>query len=473
MFRHRASSYRRNLLIASLAAIAVFALTRELVKLWIDPTSLLGWAIALMLGVGSAALVLYLETGSLFFSRPSQKPLLDPTKYLARVMRSLELVTDPVQLQNTIAAHISEIIDAPAVALFLRDPDEERFALGKQIGYQDSEVGQLVFERPGRLVGWLKTNQTALWVHRDREIVEYLDQYERQILKQLDVDLCLPFSAMNRLVGFAFVRTRSETSVADEGFLRRFCFQIGLALENALLYQQQRVRLRRLYRAERLATTGQLAAGAAHEIRNPLAAISSSIQYLSEEFPPDHRKREIVDGLLEEVDRINRIIEGLLSFARPAQPKKERISLRGLLEQTILLARSTAKKSGVEVESDFSAGDDRIEADPAQLRQVFLNIIMNSIQAMPRGGRLRIKFSRSERKLFATPGGHRFRIEFTDTGVGMSPEQLERAFDPFYSTKPEGTGLGLPISYSIVRSHGGEMDIESQPGRGTTVRVEL
>jgi len=107
------------------------------------------------------------------------------------------------------------------------------------------------------------------------------------------------------------------------------------------------------------------------------------------------------------------------------------------------------------------------------LRQVFLNIIMNSIQAMPRGGRLRIEFSRSERKLFATPGGHRFRIEFTDTGIGMSPEQLERAFDPFYSTKPEGTGLGLPISYSIVRSHGGEMDIESQPGRGTTVRVEL
>ena len=473
MFRHRASSYRRRLLIASLAATAVFALTRELVKLWIDPTSLLGWAIALMLGVGSAALVLYLETGSLFPCRPSQKPLLDPTNYLARVMRSLELVTDPVQLQNTIAAHISETIDAPAVALFLRDPDEERFALGVKIGYQDSEVGQLVFERSRRLVGWLKTNQTALWVHRDREIVEYLDRYERQILEQLDVDLCLPFSAMNRLVGFAFVRTRSETSVADEGFLRRFCFQIGLALENALLYQQQRVRLRRLYRAERLATTGQLAAGAAHEIRNPLAAISSSIQYLSEEFPPDHRKRKIVDGLLEEVDRINRIIEGLLSFARPAQPKKERISLRGLLEQSVLLVRSTAKKSGVEMESDFSAGDDRIEADPAQLRQVFLNIIMNSIQAMPRGGRLRIKFSRSERKLFATPGGHRFRIEFTDTGVGMSPEQLERAFDPFYSTKPEGTGLGLPISYSIVRSHGGEMDIESQPGRGTTVRVEL
>jgi signal transduction histidine kinase len=162
-----------------------------------------------------------------------------------------------------------------------------------------------------------------------------------------------------------------------------------------------------------------------------------------------------------------------LSFARPAEPEKERISLKGLLEQTVLLIRSTAQKSGVEVESAFSSGDDRIEADPAQLRQVFLNIMMNSVQAMPRGGQLRTKFSCLEQRLFSTPGGHRFRIEFTDTGVGMSPEQLERAFDPFYTTKPDGTGLGLPISYSIIRSHGGEIDMESQFGKGTTVRIEI
>ena len=474
MSRHGANSYSRNLLIAPIAAILVFALSRELMKLWIGSDSLLGWLIALVAGIGSAGLILYFGADFLFPSRVRQKTFLDPTEYIVGVMRSLELIADSVQLQNAIAAQICEILDAPAVALFLRDPDEERFTLGKQIGYQDLEVEQLVFERSGRLVGWLKTNQATLWVHRDQEIVEYLDDYERQILEKLGVDLCLPFSAMNKLVGFAFVQTRSETSlIVKEELLRRFCFQMGLALQNALLYDQQRIRLRRLYRAERLATTGQLAAGAAHEIRNPLATISSSIQYLSEEFPPDHRKRKIVDGLLEEVDRINRIIEGLLSFARPAEPEKERVSLRGLLEQTVLLVRSTAQKSGVEVESALSSGDDRIEADPAQLRQVFLNIIMNSIQAMPRGGQLKISFSRSEQRLFSTPGGHRFRIEFTDTGVGMSPEQLERAFDPFYTTKPDGTGLGLPISYSIVRSHGGEVDLESQFGKGTTVRIEI
>jgi signal transduction histidine kinase len=281
MPRHGASSYSRNLLIAPIAAIVVFALSRELTKLWIGSDSLFGWAIALVAGIGSAALILYLETGSLFPSGARQKTCLDPTEYIVGVMRSLELIADPVQLQNAIAAQICEMLDAPAAALFLRDPDEERFTLGKQIGYQNVEIDQLVFERRGRLVGWLKTNQTALWVHGDREVVEYLEDYERQILEKLGVDLCLPFSAMNRLVGFAFIQTRSEASLmVREELLRRFCFQIGLALQNALLYDQQRFRLRRFYRAERLATTGQLAAGAAHEIRNPLAAISSSIQYL-------------------------------------------------------------------------------------------------------------------------------------------------------------------------------------------------
>ncbi|RKY57257.1 MAG: hypothetical protein DRP95_07200 [Candidatus Latescibacterota bacterium] len=462
-------AFHVRILGACAVGVLTFALLREAMGLLTRPGIWSAWLLPLSAGIGSTYLCLLLAR-----LREEGREAAGAMGYgeaVAELTRSLELIVDPQQLQAAVLGRIGELFGADGVVLFLRDPEGGRFTFRGQVGYEGFSLEEVAFEERGRLAGWLMTNQAVLSVGRDREVVEYLLEHERGVLERLGVDFCLPFGAMNRLVGIALVKAGDMGLPKDLGFLRALSLQVGLALENALLYEQQKLRLRRLYRAERLATVGQLAAGVAHEVRNPLAIISSTVQYLIGEFPPGHRKREMAEGLLEEVDRIDQIVEGLLSFARPAEPKKERVSIRELLEQTLLLARTAAGKAGVEVETDFPLGDDRMDLDPSQMKQVFLNVVVNAIQAMPQGGKLRIRLSRIEGGLLS--GGHRFRIEFVDTGVGMSPEQLERAFDPFYTTKPDGTGLGLPISYSIVKSHGGEMDIESRPGKGTTVRIEL
>ena len=425
------------------------------------------WVIPLALGVGTAvSCALMMDRLWARPQRSKEKGKVDPRQKWSELARALELVVGSEQLESLVVGQISEWFEGAQTVLFVKSPDEDQFVFSAQTGREDHAYDRLAFEETGRLAAWLRTNETLLSLREDQEVVEFLSEGERSVLAQLDADFCLPLCAMNKLVGIAFIHTEKNILPESTGDLS---FQVGLALENALLADQQRLRLRRLYRAERLATTGQLAAGAAHEIRNPLTAISSAIQFLMEDFPPDHRKRKVADGLLEEVDRIVRIIEGLLSFARPAEPTKEWTHLEPLLNQTILLVRTTAEKQGVEIATDFSVEDDRIKADPALLTQVFLNLTMNGIQAMPEGGTLRIRLSSAE----GIRGGHRFRIAFEDNGVGISPEHLEQIFDPFYTTKEDGTGLGLPISYGIVRSHGGEIDVESQEGEGTRVCVLL
>ena len=431
------------------------------------------WVIPLSLGVGTAFFcALMMDRLWTQQQRTKEQGKVDPRQKWSELARALELVVGSEQLESLIVGQISDWFDGAQTVLFVKPPDEDRFVFSAQIGREDHAYDRLTFAETGSLAAWLRTNETLLSLREDREVVEYLSEGERSALARLDADLCLPLCAMNKLVGMAFIHSEGGHTISEgisPASTEDLSFQVGLALENALLADQQKLRLRRLYRAERLATTGQLAAGAAHEIRNPLTAISSAIQFLTEDFPPDHRKRSVAEGLLEEVDRINRIIEGLLSFARPAEPTKEWTHLKPLLDQTLLLVQTTAEKRNVEIVTDFSAEDDRIKADPALLTQVFLNLTMNGIQAMPEGGRLNIRLASAEE----ARRGHRFRIAFEDSGVGISPEHLEQIFDPFYTTKEDGTGLGLPISYGIVRSHGGEMDVESEVGKGTKVVVML
>lgn len=373
-----------------------------------------------------------------------------------QIARTLELVVDAEQLQGVIMGYMVDLYGAKRGALLLRNEETGRLQAVWRSGYEEEDI---FFEVEGRLVRWLQVNEVALRPLEQGEVVDYLEEGER--LRLLGVELCVPLHAMNRMIGLILLgELEGDGRVEVPPYLLT---QIGLALQNAALFAQQQLRLRRLSRAERLATAGELAASAAHEIRNPLTAISSAVQLMGEAFLPGNPRREVADSVMREIDRINQIVEGLLSFARPAEPSRETIYLRQVLEEGMGLVRTMAGKAGVEMEMAFEADRDRLEGDRDQLIQVFINLLMNSIQAMPEGGRLRVRVSRPRR----------YRIEVEDSGMGMSAEEMERAFDPFYTTKERGTGLGLPICYGIVRSHGGEIDIESAPGEGTVVRVEL
>jgi signal transduction histidine kinase len=278
---------------------------------------------------------------------------------------------------------------------------------------------------------------------------------------------------MNQVRGMVCIGGKEDDVPFDNNelhYLKIFLDQAGFAFENALLYQSQKERTRKMYRADRLATLGELSAGAAHEIRNPLTSIRSSIQFLKRKLK-DSTDIEMANDLISEVDRINEIIEGMLSFAKPQPLKKENTLLKTILIQTVQLVSNTARKKDIEICLNYQAGREDIFADPGQLKQLFLNIIMNAIQAIENiPGKIDINVIFSERKNKYTPA---YLIEFIDNGKGISNENIDKIFDPFYTTKNEGTGLGLSISYGIINQHGGDIEFFSEPGKGTKVKIRI
>jgi two-component system sensor histidine kinase PilS (NtrC family) len=224
-------------------------------------------------------------------------------------------------------------------------------------------------------------------------------------------------------------------------------------------HMEQQVR-----RSDRLAAIGELAAGMAHEIRNPLASLSGSITMLSEELQLEGTGRELMDVVKSEISRLDALITDFLGFASPREPLARRTDLGALARETAALLRQSDQGSWrIEVveEGDLPAV---AEVDPQLVRQVFWNLSRNAIEAMPAGGPLVIRVHAAFDAVTVT---------FADRGGGIPPAAMPKIFTPFFSTKERGTGLGLAIVFKIVEAHSGRVDVESAPGRGTTVRVNF
>ncbi len=218
-------------------------------------------------------------------------------------------------------------------------------------------------------------------------------------------------------------------------------------------------------RQDQLAALGRMAASIAHEIRNPLAAMRGSIQMLHHEMQGESSRKDLMEIILRESDRLNRIITDFLNYARPRSVSHARIDIGELLHQTFTLLRYSPEiNERQSVAEEVIDGPLSADADAEQLQQVFWNLARNALQSMPEGGTLRARVSRNSKS--------RLRITFTDTGRGMSPAQVEHLFEPFSSTTG-GTGLGLSIVYQIIREHGGTINVRSHEGQGTTITIEL
>lgn len=223
---------------------------------------------------------------------------------------------------------------------------------------------------------------------------------------------------------------------------------------------------RQLVQMERLAAAGQLAAQFAHEVGTPLNLISGHIQLLRSRPNDDDATRRF-DIIFSQIERIERIVRRLLDSTRRPKPELIPINLEQFLQQVIEIAAPTLKSRNIELVAELDPTLPAVNGSPEQLQQVFINLIDNSLDAMPHGGRLLIKTRRAD-------DGH-VVIECDDTGVGMSPEVLSRVFEPFFTTKPEGlgSGLGLSIVRQIIREHGGDISIESKPDQGTRFTITL
>ena len=216
-------------------------------------------------------------------------------------------------------------------------------------------------------------------------------------------------------------------------------------------------------RSERLAAVGGLAAGLAHEIRNPLASMCGSIEILGGSPRLDEQERRLMHVVLSEAERLEALVRDFLSFARPAPPRLEALDGAQAVAETVELFRPQAAARGIDLEIR-AEGPLSIRADPRQLRQVLWNLLGNAADATAAGGRVRVHLSRHNQHAL---------LEVADSGEGIGAEDLKRIFDPFFTTKERGTGLGLAIVHRIVEAHGGELSVRSEPGKGSTFRVAL
>ena len=275
--------------------------------------------------------------------------------------------------------------------------------------------------------------------------------------------------------GFAIAWTREpHRFTPDELRLAEsIALQASVASDNSRLYEDLKHQMAELKRTQaqliqstKLAAIGELAANIAHEINNPLTSVLGFSSYLAERIPVGEPMREELDLIQEEAGRARDIVRDLLHFSRQREFVPQIIDLNAVLEQTMAMVRRQGALDAVTLQEQYAPGLPPVEVDPTRIKQVFLNLINNAVYVMKDGGTLTLRSSLD---------GDMVRVEVVDTGIGIAPEHRDRIFEPFFTTKPDvsGTGLGLSVSLGIVQSHGGTIEVTSEPGQGSTFTVKL
>jgi signal transduction histidine kinase len=226
----------------------------------------------------------------------------------------------------------------------------------------------------------------------------------------------------------------------------------------------QRLHQTQISRAEHLATLGELAAGLAHEIRNPLAGIAGVIEIIGRDLPKESPARTVLKDVRSEVLHINKIVSELLEIARPKSPDFRVADLNATAEHAVLFARDQATARGVSIDLVKDPADQKIEHDSGQIHQVLLNLLLNGVQACEQGGKVSLEVSHEDGIAYLT---------VVDTGKGIPPDILPNIFRPFFTTKGNGTGLGLSLARRMVENHGGRLEVDSWLGKGSRFTVSL
>jgi signal transduction histidine kinase len=288
----------------------------------------------------------------------------------------------------------------------------------------------------------------------------------------LEAEASIPFISKGQLIGMINLShkfTKDIYSQEDIELLTTLANQTAIAIENARLYEDLKKSKSYMRRADRLASLGTLTAGIAHEIRNPLVAIKTFTQLLPDRLEDEEFRRHFLSVASGEVDRISSLVNELLDFARTSDPKLEMEDVNNILDGMILLISTESKKKHIEIVKEYGQDMPLINIDKEQIKQVFLNILLNAIEATSENGKITVK-TRS----FVKPGGEPYvQIEFTDTGCGIPAEHLEDIFNPFFTTKNTGSGLGLSISHQIIQDHKGYIDVESELNKGSSFYINL
>jgi two-component system NtrC family sensor kinase len=290
----------------------------------------------------------------------------------------------------------------------------------------------------------------------------------------------IPLKLKGKVIGVLLVsddRPERDFQADDLQLLEFFAAQAAVFIRNARLYQEiqdrmeaQRQAEMQLIRSARLAAVGEMAAGVAHELNNPLTTVAGFIELVLDELPEGMPQREDLELVMREAKRARGVVRRLLDFSRPGDNIRVNTDLNELVSEVLTLVQHLIRTNGVELRVQLREELPWIPVDPNQIKQVLLNLVHNALQAMPRGGVLTVTTEPAERD-----GIQWLTVAVEDTGAGILPEDLERIFEPFFTTRPvgSGTGLGLSVSYGIITEHGGFIEVESVPDDGSRFTVWL
>jgi two-component system NtrC family sensor kinase len=395
---------------------------------------------------------------------------------LLRSSREMVSIVDLENLSNSLVKTVSRALGTGAASLYLLDETKGVYNLKAKIGRERDAYPQTMLLKTDPLVQRLTGNQEGVLkeeLEMSQDKIVGLQVAEK--MGELEAEISLPIVSKRKLIGILNLGHKEGKEIyssEDLELLSTLANQAAIAIENARLYENLKQSQDTLRRADRLSSLGLLTAGLAHEIRNPLVAIRTFTQLLPERYD-DAEFREGFQGLaLKEVDRICGLINDLLSFARPSRPNVAEENMNDVVDGIARILETEAKEKSVEIIRDFGLNLPRVWIDREQMKQVFMNLILNAIQAMREGGSIFIS-TRLTSKEEAGRSGQFVQVEIRDTGVGIPSENLDHIFDPFFTNKDEGSGLGLSISHQIVQEHGGYVTVESKVGVGTAFFINL
>ncbi len=391
---------------------------------------------------------------------------------LGEFSKALVNILDLQSLSKKIIETITETMDVPKASLFLLNDEKMRYDLfeSKNITVSSAFV-PLTKEAP--LPKYLQKMKEI--VIKDELVKGANNPLLKEIIEQmimLEAEVSIPLISKGQLIGMINLSHKFNKDVyyqEDIDLLTMLANQAAIAVENARLFEDLKKSKSYIRRADRLASLGTLTAGLAHEIRNPLVAIKTLTQLLPERIDDEEFRNHFLSIAAGEVDRISHLVSELLDFARPSSPKMEFEDINQTIDGMILLCSTECKKKNIQIEKQLALDLPLIRVDREQIKQVFLNILLNAIEATGDGGKITVR-TRS----FSKPSGDRYlQVEIKDTGCGIPKEYLEEIFNPFYTTKATGSGLGLSISNQIVQDHKGYIDVESQQGKGSSFFINL
>jgi len=411
----------------------------------------------------------------IFLQRRAENRLLREQKRYQKILKQASLgmthLRDLRKLLDFITYILTKTVKISFAAIYLYDRQSDEYLLHAVRDKAEIAFPKLALDNP--LVDWINKKHSPIIyeeIKRQAEESKKLESLTQQ-LEKLNTSLCIPCFFEDKLIGFFLLGEKLSGDIytqEDIDIFMTLANHAASAIENCWAYEELKEKEKLLVEAEKLAAVGRLASNIAHEIKNPLAPIKTYTEFLDEKIDDPKFRQDFKKVILEETNRINHIVEQLINYGHPKKLNKSEVDIRQIIENTLHLLENDLKKENISVRQDYASTSQAILADPQQLKQVFLNILLNSIQALEK-----VTDRPKEIKIATYLSDDTFTIRIQDTGCGIKKEELPFIFDPFFSTKDRGSGLGLSIVQSIIKNHGGVILAESQLNQGTTFSINL